>query len=235
MPQARQRNGFKDTAQRRNGRLAGQSAALSVSPVLMRRTRRMSVTKIFPSPTLPVLDAPTIASITCSTSSFFTATSIRVLGTKSTTYSAPRYSSVWPRWRPKPLTSVTVMPETPISESAARTSSSLKGLIMAVINFIGFSAGNPGLQGAVATILLRLSATGTAICKDPNDLHHPYHRRRPGRCTGHRHPAQRGFRRPSGVDRRRTAAAVPAAAPIQKISFGRNGGRSPPVPAPLLL
>src|ERR1700732_2180702 len=28
------------------------------------------------------------------------------------------------------------MPETPISESAARTSSSLKGLIMAVINFI---------------------------------------------------------------------------------------------------
>src|SRR5258708_33936754 len=61
---------------------------------------------------------------------------MRVFGTKSTTYSAPRYSSVCPRWRPKPLTSVTVMPETPISESAARTSSSLKGLIMAVINFI---------------------------------------------------------------------------------------------------
>src|SRR6266403_3376036 len=61
---------------------------------------------------------------------------MRVFGTKSTTYSAPRYNPVWPRWRPKPLTSVTVMPETPISESAARTSSSLKGLIMAVINFI---------------------------------------------------------------------------------------------------
>src|SRR5277367_4371093 len=68
---------------------------------------------------------------------------MRVLGTKSTTYSAPRYSSVCPRCRPNPLTSVTVMPDTPISESAARTSSSLKGLMMAVINFILDS----GLEG----------------------------------------------------------------------------------------
>jgi hypothetical protein len=30
------------------------------------------------------------------------------------------------------------MPETPISDSAARTSSSLKGLMMAVTNFISF-------------------------------------------------------------------------------------------------
>src|SRR5258708_38522709 len=52
------------------------------------------------------------------------------------------------------------MPETPISESAARTSSSLKGLIMAVINFILDS----GQRWAVTTILLRLHATGTAIC-----------------------------------------------------------------------
>jgi hypothetical protein len=44
------------------------------------------------------------------------------------------------------------MPDTPISESAARTSSSLKGLIMAVINFILDS----GQRWAVATILLRL-------------------------------------------------------------------------------
>src|SRR5579862_2291659 len=65
---------------------------------------------------------------------------MRVLGTKSTTYSAPRYSSVWPRCRPKPFTSVTVMPETPSSERAARTSSSLKGLMIAVINFIRDSA-----------------------------------------------------------------------------------------------
>jgi hypothetical protein len=56
------------------------------------------------------------------------------LGRKSTTYSAPRYSSVWPFWRPKPLTSVTVMPCTPISDSASRTSSSLKGLMMAALH-----------------------------------------------------------------------------------------------------
>src|ERR1700686_2374384 len=100
---------------------------------------------------------------------------MRVFGTKSTTYSAPRYSSVWPRWRPKPLTSVTVMPDTPISESAARTSSSLKGLIMAVINFILDS----DQHWAVATILLRLRATGTVICapqgpRGDQSLIHPF-------------------------------------------------------------
>src|SRR5690606_18551793 len=83
-----------------------------------------------------VLAAFRMASTTWSTRSPRTATSIRVLGTKSTTYSAPRYSSVWPRWRPKPFTSVTVMPETPISDNAARTSSSLNGLIIAVTSFM---------------------------------------------------------------------------------------------------
>ena len=39
-------------------------AALSLSPVRMRNTRRISVTKILPSPTLPVFEAPTMASIT---------------------------------------------------------------------------------------------------------------------------------------------------------------------------
>jgi len=34
-------------------------------------------------------------------------TSTRTLGTKSTVYSAPRYTSVWPRWRPNPRTSET--------------------------------------------------------------------------------------------------------------------------------
>jgi acetolactate synthase-1/3 small subunit len=112
------------------------SAELSVSPVRIRMTRSISVMKILPSPTLPVLAALRMASMTWSTSSLRTATSMRVLGTKSTTYSAPRYSSVWPRWRPKPFTSVTVMPETPISDNAARTSSSLKGLIIAVTSFM---------------------------------------------------------------------------------------------------
>src|SRR5688500_18801671 len=65
-----------------------------------------------------------------------TAHSIFSFGRKSTTYSAPRYSSVWPFWRPKPLTSVTVTPDTPTSVSASRTSSSLNGRMMAVISFI---------------------------------------------------------------------------------------------------
>src|SRR5690606_27410691 len=65
-----------------------------------------------------------------------TATSSLILGRKSTTYSAPRYSSVWPFWRPKPLTSVTVMPATPASASASRTSSSLNGLMIAITIFI---------------------------------------------------------------------------------------------------
>ena len=51
-------------------------------------------------------------------------------------YSEPRYSSVWPFWRPKPLTSVTVIPTTPSSCSASLTSSSLNGLITASIFFI---------------------------------------------------------------------------------------------------
>src|SRR5512133_2309288 len=68
-----------------------------------------------------------------------TAASILVLGRKSTTYSAPRYSSVCPFWRPKPLTSVTVIPCTPMADRASRTSSSLNGLMMAVMSFIGSS------------------------------------------------------------------------------------------------
>ena len=39
-----------------------------------------------------------------------TTTSIFTLGTKSTVYSVPRYISVWPFCRPKPRTSVIVMP-----------------------------------------------------------------------------------------------------------------------------
>ena len=38
--------------------------------------------------------------------------------------------------RPKPLTSVTVRPDTPTSPSASRTSSSLNGRMMAVISFM---------------------------------------------------------------------------------------------------
>ena len=65
-------------------------------------------------------------------------TSIFTLGRKSTTYSAPRYNSVWPFCRPNPLTSVTVTPVTPISDSASRTSSSLNGLMIAITIFMSF-------------------------------------------------------------------------------------------------
>src|SRR5574343_47167 len=102
----------------------------------MRTTRSTEVTKILPSPILPVRAALTMASTQRSTSSVLTTTSTFTLGRKSTTYSAPRYSSVWPFWRPKPLTSVTVRPVTPHSASPSRTSSSLKGLMTAVICFI---------------------------------------------------------------------------------------------------
>ena len=46
-----------------------------------------------------------VSSTICSLASG-TTTSILILGTKSTSYSVPRYISVWPFWRPKPRTSV---------------------------------------------------------------------------------------------------------------------------------
>src|SRR5512139_3529010 len=102
----------------------------------MRTTCSRLVTKILPSPILPVLAAFSIASMTRSSSSALMATSIFTLGRKSTTYSAPRYSSVWPFCRPNPFTSVTVRPVTPMADNASRTSSSLNGLMIAVTNFM---------------------------------------------------------------------------------------------------
>src|SRR5438093_3394209 len=93
-------------------------------------------TNTLPSPMEPVLAAPTIVALTLSTRWSGTTTSIFTLGRKSTVYSEPRYSSVCPFWRPKPRTSVTVMPITPISVSASFTSSSLKGLMIASIFFM---------------------------------------------------------------------------------------------------
>ena len=56
-----------------------------------------------------------IASTAFSTISSSMTSSSFTFGRKSTTYSAPRYSSVWPFCRPKPLASRTVMPLRPIS------------------------------------------------------------------------------------------------------------------------
>src|SRR5882757_4542245 len=102
----------------------------------MRTTFSRSNTKILPSPILPVLAAFSIASSTRSSISSLIAASTFTFGRKSTTYSAPRYSSVWPFCLPKPLTSVTVMPCTPMADRASRTSSSLNGLMIAVTSFI---------------------------------------------------------------------------------------------------
>src|SRR5882724_194535 len=102
----------------------------------MRMTFSRSKTKILPSPIFPVLADFSIASITCSSISDLIAASIFTLGRKSTTYSAPRKSSVCPFWRPKPFTSLTVIPCTPTAARRSFTSSSLKGLMIASIRFM---------------------------------------------------------------------------------------------------
>src|SRR5438552_1235286 len=102
----------------------------------MRTTCSRSKTKILPSPIFPVFAAFSMSSMTRSSKSSLIAASILTLGRKSTTYSAPRYSSVCPFCLPKPLTSVTVMPCTPMADRASRTSSSLNGLMIAVTSFM---------------------------------------------------------------------------------------------------
>jgi hypothetical protein len=137
-------------------------------------------TKILPSPILPVRAAFVIASIVRSTSASGTTASILTLGRKSTTYSAPRYSSVWPFWRPKPLTSVTVRPVTPASASASRTSSSLKGLMMAVICFMAVGGGSD--WGVGRTAWDDVSVTGPVSTLPPcREQIHPARLRGPGR------------------------------------------------------
>src|SRR5690625_553310 len=96
----------------------------------------IGVMKILPSPILPERAALVMASTACFTGLSSSAISFFTLGRNFTTYSAPRYNSVWPFWQPKPLTTVTVIPCTTTSDNAVRTSSSLNGFITAVINFI---------------------------------------------------------------------------------------------------
>ena len=69
---------------------SSQIAASLVSPVRMRITWSTSLTKILPSPILPVRAAFTIASIALSRRFSGTTTSTLTLGRKSTTTSAPR-------------------------------------------------------------------------------------------------------------------------------------------------
>src|SRR5438093_10781056 len=88
-----------------------------------------------------------IASTTGISIASSTTISILTFGTKSIWYSAPRYTSVWPRWRPNPRDSVTVMPWTPASLSASFTSSNLNGLTTAVMSFISPSLNRLGGLG----------------------------------------------------------------------------------------
>ena len=113
-----------------------QRASRPLSPVRTRTTDSTGITHTFPSPILPVAAVLTMASTTSSAWVSSTSTSTRILGTKSTSYSAPRYTSVWPRWRPKPWASVRVMPWTPSVLRVSLTSSSLKGLRTATTSFI---------------------------------------------------------------------------------------------------
>src|SRR5712664_3223533 len=118
------------------GRLA-HSALSSRSPVRIRIAVSTGWMKILPSPIFPVLAAAAKTPATLSVRLSGTTTSTLIFGRKSTVDSPPRYSSVWPFWRPNPRTSVTVMPMTPISVSASLTSSSLNGLMTASIFFMG--------------------------------------------------------------------------------------------------
>src|SRR5260221_6255862 len=129
----------------------------------MRITFSSSNTKILPSPILPVFADFSIASITCSSISDLTAASIFTLGRKSTTYSAPRYSSVCPFWRPKPLPSVTVIPCTPMPESASRTSSSLNGLMIAVTSFMKLLPDCVGLSPKGSELVKDLDSVGRQV------------------------------------------------------------------------
>src|SRR3954451_3692305 len=103
----------------------------------MRTTSSTGSTQILPSPIFPVRAASVMTSMMRWTSSSSHSSSMRALGTKSILYSVPRYTSVCPAWRPNPCTSVTVMPFTSACLRASFTSSSLNGLMMAVISFIG--------------------------------------------------------------------------------------------------
>src|SRR5688572_8208624 len=141
------------------------------SPVRMRCTAPTSVIQSFPSPIFSVRALATRASAMASTWSSSARTSTLILGTNSTVYSAPRYTSVCPDWRPKPCTSVTVMPLTPAPLSASFTSSSLKGLMTAVISFTVLLSSvrvcRLGVQGQVqAEVLLLVVGSQADGCLD---------------------------------------------------------------------
>src|SRR6266496_935561 len=115
---------------------AGQIASGPRSPVRTLTTVSTGTDQTLPSPIRPVCAALSTTPIRSSASSSSHRTSTRTFGTRSTWYSAPRYTSVCPRCLPYPLASVIVRPWTPNACKAALTSSSLNGLMTAVMSFI---------------------------------------------------------------------------------------------------
>ena len=110
-----------------------------ISPVRTRNACSSSNTQTLPSPIFPVLATLQTASTTCSAIESSTANSILALGRESIWNAAARYHYVCPGSCPYPYTSVTVTPWMPISATAWRTSSNLKGLMTAVISFMHLS------------------------------------------------------------------------------------------------
>src|SRR5574341_322293 len=96
--------------------------------------------KILPSPLLPVFETAVIAAIVDSTSLSSTIISSCSFGRNSTQYSPARHWRQTPFWRPRPCTSVTVMPRIPFSSSAERTASRFSGRIIASTFFILFTS-----------------------------------------------------------------------------------------------
>ena len=85
------KRGARRPRQSRDRRAPGAYSAMSpLSAVRMRTASSTGRTKILPSPILPVAAACVIAPITDWTDSSLTTTSILILGSRSTTYSAPR-------------------------------------------------------------------------------------------------------------------------------------------------
>ncbi|KAF0650070.1 hypothetical protein K701_09785 [Streptomyces fradiae ATCC 10745 = DSM 40063] len=71
-------------------RLLPYSASGPRSPVRTRTAVSTGTLHTLPSPILPVRAALAMTSMSCSASSSSTRTSMRILGTRSTVYSAPR-------------------------------------------------------------------------------------------------------------------------------------------------
>src|SRR3989454_8500181 len=158
--------------------LLGCQTALSPrSPVLIRSACSRGSTKTFPSPMLPVRAAATISPTTRSAAPSETTTSTFIFGRKSTVYSLPRYISVWPFCRPKPRTSLTVIPTKPAPVSASFTSSSLNGLMIAAIFFIDFSWRRNAFYGFSTRALRR--HRGHPRCPDRGRAHGMHERGRP--------------------------------------------------------